>query len=79
MNSSRTADKFVMRLPDGMRERIAERAKLGYISMNTFCILALEQMLDGPAQIEGSVASIDDEIGRMIARLEKAREVAREG
>lgn len=77
--SSRTADKFVIRLPDGMRERIAERATQGYTSMNTICILALEQMLDGPANAEGSVAPLDAEIDRLIARLEKVREANREG
>lgn len=79
MSQSRFADKFVVRLPDGMRERIAERAAQGHTSMNTVCVVALEQMLDGPVNVEGSVSSINDEIDRLIARLEKAREVPLEG
>ncbi|MEK1843404.1 MAG: Arc family DNA-binding protein, partial [Pseudomonas sp.] len=40
--SSRTADKFVVRLPDGMRERIAEVARNHHRSMNSEIIARLE-------------------------------------
>lgn len=43
--SSRTADKFVVRLPDGMRERIAEVAATHHRSMNSEIIARLEQSL----------------------------------
>ncbi|MQT47819.1 Arc family DNA-binding protein [Pseudomonas helleri] len=43
--SSRTADKFVVRLPDGMRERIAEVARNHHRSMNSKIIARLEQSL----------------------------------
>lgn len=43
--SSRTADKFVVRLPDGMRERIAEVARDHHRSMNSEIIARLEQSL----------------------------------
>jgi metal-responsive CopG/Arc/MetJ family transcriptional regulator len=43
--SSRTADKFVVRLPEGMRERIAEVAKNHHRSMNSEIIARLEQTL----------------------------------
>ena len=43
--SSRTADKFVVRLPDGMRERIAEVARNPHRSMNSEIIARLEQSL----------------------------------
>ena len=35
---SRTADKFVTRFPEGMRERVAARAKLDERSMNSTVI-----------------------------------------
>ncbi|MBA1204749.1 MULTISPECIES: Arc family DNA-binding protein [Pseudomonas] len=35
VKSSRTADKFVVRLPDGMREKIADIAKDNHRSMNS--------------------------------------------
>ena len=43
--SSRTADKFVVRLPDGMRERIADVARTHHRSMNSEIIACLEQSL----------------------------------
>lgn len=43
--SSRTADKFVVRLPDGMRERVADVAKDNHRSMNSEIISRLEQSL----------------------------------
>jgi plasmid stability protein len=43
--SSRTAEKFVVRLPDGMRERIAEVARNHHRSMNSEIISRLEQSL----------------------------------
>ena len=43
--SSRTADKFVVRLPDGMRERIAEVARNHHRSMNSEIIARMEQSL----------------------------------
>lgn len=43
--SSRTADKFVVRLPDGMRERIAGHAKTNHRSMNSEIISRLEESM----------------------------------
>ncbi|UVE19157.1 Arc family DNA-binding protein [Pseudomonas sp. LS44] len=43
--SSRTADKFVVRLPDGMRERIADVARGHHRSMNSEIIARLEQSM----------------------------------
>lgn len=40
-------EKFVARLPDGMRSRLAERADREYTSMNSIMVKALEQYLDG--------------------------------
>jgi len=46
--NSRTADKFVVRLPDGMRERVAEVARINHRSMNSEIIDRLEQSLLNP-------------------------------
>ena len=43
--SSRKADKFVVRLPDGMRERIADVARNHHRSMNSEIIARLEQSM----------------------------------
>lgn len=53
--SSRTADKFVVRLPDGMRERIAEVARDHHRSMNSEIIARLEKSLGAPDTAEGTV------------------------
>ena len=42
---SRTADKFVLRLPHGMRERVADVARDAHRSMNSEIIARLEQSL----------------------------------
>ena len=43
--TSRTADKFVVRLPDGMREHIAEVERQHHRSMNSEIIARLEHSL----------------------------------
>jgi hypothetical protein len=42
---SRTAEQFVVRLPEGMRDRIAESAKLNNRSMNAEIVARLEVSL----------------------------------
>jgi predicted transcriptional regulator len=44
--SSRTADKFVVRLPDGMRDEVDAAAHNLDTSMNTIFVQALRQYLD---------------------------------
>ncbi|MCC3679197.1 Arc family DNA-binding protein [Staphylococcus epidermidis] len=45
MADSRTADKFVVRLPDGTRARVEDQAIYQHISMNTFIVQAIEEKL----------------------------------
>ena len=52
-SESRDADKYVVRFPDGMRDRIAEEAKANNRSMNAEIIARLEQSL-GPISDEAS-------------------------
>ena len=54
--SSRTADKFVVRLPDGMRDRIAEVARLHHRSMNSEIIARLEQSMQQEASLADDLA-----------------------
>ena len=42
---SRSADKFVVRFPDDMRDRMAEVAKLNHRSMNSEIVARLETSL----------------------------------
>ncbi|HTN31395.1 MAG TPA: Arc family DNA-binding protein [Pseudomonas sp.] len=54
--SSRTADKFVVRLPDGMRDRIAEVARNHHRSMNSEIIARLEQSMQQEASLGDDLA-----------------------
>jgi hypothetical protein len=58
--SSRTAEKFVVRLPEGMRERIAGVARNHHRSMNSEIIARLERSLvqEGELQ-EESLLSLE--------------------
>jgi predicted DNA-binding protein len=45
MNKTRHADKFIVRLPEGMRERLNELAERERRSMNSEYLVALEKHL----------------------------------
>jgi len=62
--SSRSADKFVVRLPDGMREKIAEVARGHHRSMNSEIIARLEESLMAEGHIdveEGELEALSPE------------------
>ena len=50
VSNSRNADKFVVRLPDGMRKDVEELAGQNFTSMNTEIIRAIEAHLEGQAR-----------------------------
>lgn len=50
--SSRDADKFVLRLPDGFRDQIAAVAKESERSMNAEIVSRLKQSINQDQQIE---------------------------
>ena len=45
VGNSRAADKFVVRLPDGMRDKVAEVARQSHRSMNSEIVARLEESL----------------------------------
>lgn len=49
---SRTADKFVVRMPEGMRERFLDYSKGKHVSMNTAIVQGLDSFLDGHAELQ---------------------------
>ena len=57
-NNSRTADKFVVRLPDGMREKIAEISKENHRSMNSEIIDRLALSIERDEQGDLTVRSL---------------------
>lgn len=70
--TSRTADKFVVRLPDGMREQVAQVARKNHRSMNSEIIDRLEQsLLNGqfePAQNAMGDGANTDELKAELTR-----------
>lgn len=72
---SRIADKFVARLPEGMREKIKARGKADSRSMNSVMVQALNQYLAEPSPVVGVSAEametlVDLVMGRINARAE---------
>lgn len=49
---SRTADKFVVRLPDGLRDQVDALAAEQSTSMNSIFIRAVRQFMDGQRRQE---------------------------
>jgi len=60
--SSRDMDKFVVRLPDGMRDQIQAVAKASHSSMNTVMIQAVESYLEGHAELRLTIAALKAQI-----------------
>ncbi len=54
--NSRTADKFVVRLPDGLRNKIAEIAKKNHRSMNSEIVRCLDLQLLGAEETDNQLA-----------------------
>ncbi|AZL69236.1 Arc family DNA-binding protein [Pseudomonas oryziphila] len=49
-SGSREADKFVVRLPDGMRDQVAAVAAANERSMNGLIVIAIREHLDRAAR-----------------------------
>lgn len=51
-------DKFIVRLPDGMRDRIKAKADLFDISMNEAVVMVLERAFPPPATMEEKLSEL---------------------
>ena len=60
--TSRDSDKFILRLPDGMRERLAEVAESQGRTMNAVVIGALSEYLANSKSLESQLAGIEKAI-----------------
>ena len=73
LSPSRTAEQFVVRFPDGMRDRIAEAAKVAGRSMNSEIVARLQASFSQAPQQADLVqlvnAAIDQRIGHITAAL----------
>ena len=78
--SSRTADKFVVRLPEGMRERISDVARDHHRSMNSEIIARLEQSLVQEGALDAECARTLDSSDLSLAErelLQRFRQLSR--
>lgn len=73
---SRNADKFVVRMPKGMRDRFKRLSEDRHISMNSNVVQGLESYLDGQEDLKAMLAGIRllrDELNRQKVALEQER------
>jgi hypothetical protein len=73
--ASRTADKFVLRMPEGMRSRIENLASEGHRSMNAEMIMRLERSFIDTDVVAQQTLLIQ-QLSARIHELEQQREVA---
>lgn len=71
MTQSRNADKFVCRLPDGMREQLAEVAKANRRSMNSELVYRLESSLAGATKEAHALALCVEALDQLVPFLGK--------
>ncbi|MEN5111318.1 YlcI/YnfO family protein [Pseudomonas sp. TWI672] len=60
---SRTADKFVVRLPDGMRDQVAAAADADDRSMNSLIVTAIRNELDGRVRANALLDALSQAAG----------------
>lgn len=75
---SRHADQFIVRLPDGMRDRIAEAAKANGRSMNAEIVHRLEQsfapdVAQGVEDLRSMMTEIKERMTMLLAAPELAK------
>lgn len=70
---SQLAERFQVRMPDGLRDRIAEAAKANNRSMNSEIVARLQMTFDDPPSqetIEKVMARLDQIEAKLKARLD---------
>ncbi|MFU5275086.1 Arc family DNA-binding protein [Pseudomonas aeruginosa] len=72
---SRKADKFVVRMPDGMRKRFNDFSSTKHVSMNTAIVQGLDSFLDGHAELQAlldGVRLLKQQLADQLRALEQA-------
>ncbi len=72
---ARDLEKFMLRMPEGMRERIAREAKANGRSMNAELIARIEQSFEDDTvwdQLVGQVDELERDFENRIQELERA-------
>jgi predicted DNA-binding protein len=73
--TSRDSDKFILRLPDGMRERLAEVAESQGRTMNAVVIGALAEYLANAKSLESQLAGIEKAIQALTDKVSEQNQV----
>lgn len=76
---SETAERFIVRLPDGMREQIKKAAKAHGRSMNAEIVYRIEESLSRDRWLNDMMESVSEEADTEHAGAESALIVAPEG
>lgn len=72
--AAQSQDRFIVRLPDGMRDRIAELAKASGRSMNAEIVARLEQTMDADdqlAQLQERISDLESQVENLAIDTEK--------
>jgi predicted DNA-binding protein len=72
--TGRESDKFILRLPDGMRERLAQVAESQGRTMNAVVIGALAEYLGGAKSVESQLAGIEKAILALTDKVSEQNE-----
>lgn len=75
---SRTAEQFVVRFPDGMRNKIAEAAKSSNRSMNAEIVARLESTFSGFLDKDLTYQMLNAEVNRLTDKLHAERQSGNE-
>lgn len=62
-NTSRDMDKFVVRLPDGLRAEVEAEAKRDSRSMNSLIVVALREYLHGQRRKQALLDALTTAVG----------------
>lgn len=73
---SEQQDRFIIRLPDGMRDKLAVVAKANGRSMNAEIVSRLEQTLQTDEETEASLADHEKRIDQLEAQVSRLLERA---
>ncbi|AOV00455.1 MULTISPECIES: Arc family DNA-binding protein [Delftia] len=80
---SETQERFIVRFPDGMRDRISEAAKAGHRSMNAEIVARIRRSFEldeagdaDQAGVEQGAAGLREEISRLCQLLQEHKDAA---
>ena len=80
---SETQERFIVRFPDGMRDRISEAAKAGHRSMNAEIVARIRRSFEldeagdaDQAGFEQGAAGLREEISRLCQLLQEHKDAA---